>query len=253
MVGTSQRSAVWHLSRQRARVPDARPPRRNARLDRPTDGPRPPDAADDARSRGRPPPPPATDARPSATMRRRSLWSPSSPASAAWPAATSIRRTLMMIYLLVVVIAAARFGRGPSLLAATLSVLAFDFFFYRLPSRSWWGEARPDLPDHAGGQPPHQRPVPPREDRGAAQLAAVGGLARSAHAARRDHRRRDVAARRRGAALRGRARRAADVDRRRCAAARARAVATCCSSPASRPASSRHASGFPPRSSSAPR
>ena len=36
---------------------------------------------------------------------------------------------LMMIYLLVVVIAAARFGRGPSLLAATLSVLAFDFFF----------------------------------------------------------------------------------------------------------------------------
>src|SRR6185369_7980363 len=36
---------------------------------------------------------------------------------------------LVMLYLLVVVIAAARFGRGPSLLAATLSVLAFDFFF----------------------------------------------------------------------------------------------------------------------------
>src|SRR5262249_47747472 len=32
-------------------------------------------------------------------------------------------------YLLVVVIAAARFGRGPSFVAASLSVLAFDFFF----------------------------------------------------------------------------------------------------------------------------
>jgi two-component system sensor histidine kinase KdpD len=38
-------------------------------------------------------------------------------------------RDLVMLYLLVVVIAAARFGRGPSFLAATLSVLAFDFFF----------------------------------------------------------------------------------------------------------------------------
>jgi len=36
---------------------------------------------------------------------------------------------LVLLYLLVVVIAAARFGRGPSLLAATLAVLAFDFFF----------------------------------------------------------------------------------------------------------------------------
>lgn len=36
---------------------------------------------------------------------------------------------LVLLYLLVVVIAAARFGRGPSFLAATLSVLAFDFFF----------------------------------------------------------------------------------------------------------------------------
>src|SRR5215468_10807554 len=36
---------------------------------------------------------------------------------------------LVLIYLLVVVIAAARFGRGPSLLATALSVLAFDFFF----------------------------------------------------------------------------------------------------------------------------
>jgi K+-sensing histidine kinase KdpD len=36
---------------------------------------------------------------------------------------------LDMLYLLVVVIAAARFGRGPSLFAATLSVLSFDFFF----------------------------------------------------------------------------------------------------------------------------
>ena len=35
---------------------------------------------------------------------------------------------MVMLYLLVVVIAAARFGRGPSLAAATLSVLAFDFF-----------------------------------------------------------------------------------------------------------------------------
>jgi two-component system sensor histidine kinase KdpD len=36
---------------------------------------------------------------------------------------------LVMIYLLAVAIAAARFGRGPSLLAATLSILAVDFFF----------------------------------------------------------------------------------------------------------------------------
>jgi len=36
---------------------------------------------------------------------------------------------LVLLYLLAVVIAGARFGRGPSLLAATLSVLAFDFFF----------------------------------------------------------------------------------------------------------------------------
>lgn len=36
---------------------------------------------------------------------------------------------LVLFYLLVVVVAAARFGRGPSLVAATLSVLAFDFFF----------------------------------------------------------------------------------------------------------------------------
>ena len=36
---------------------------------------------------------------------------------------------LVLLYLLAVVIAAARFGRGPSLVAATVSVLAFDFFF----------------------------------------------------------------------------------------------------------------------------
>ena len=36
---------------------------------------------------------------------------------------------LVLLYLLVVVIAAVRFGRGPSLLAAAVSVLAFDFFF----------------------------------------------------------------------------------------------------------------------------
>jgi two-component system sensor histidine kinase KdpD len=36
---------------------------------------------------------------------------------------------LVMLYLLGVVIAAARFGRGPSLLAATLSIVVFDFFF----------------------------------------------------------------------------------------------------------------------------
>ncbi|MGA9347641.1 MAG: sensor histidine kinase KdpD [Anaerolineae bacterium] len=36
---------------------------------------------------------------------------------------------LVMIYLLVVVVAAIYLGRGPSLLAAILSVLAFDFFF----------------------------------------------------------------------------------------------------------------------------
>jgi len=36
---------------------------------------------------------------------------------------------LVMLYLLVVMVAAARFGRAPSLVAATLSILAFDFFF----------------------------------------------------------------------------------------------------------------------------
>jgi len=36
---------------------------------------------------------------------------------------------LVLLYLLAVVVGAARFGRGPSLVAATLSVLAFDFFF----------------------------------------------------------------------------------------------------------------------------
>jgi two-component system, OmpR family, sensor histidine kinase KdpD len=36
---------------------------------------------------------------------------------------------LVMLYLLAVALAAARFGRGPSVVAATLSILAFDFFF----------------------------------------------------------------------------------------------------------------------------
>ena len=36
---------------------------------------------------------------------------------------------LVLLYLLVVVVAASRLGRGPSLVAAALSVLAFDFFF----------------------------------------------------------------------------------------------------------------------------
>ena len=35
----------------------------------------------------------------------------------------------VMLYLLTIMIAASVFGRGPSLLAATLSVLAYDFFF----------------------------------------------------------------------------------------------------------------------------
>lgn len=35
----------------------------------------------------------------------------------------------VMLYLLVVVVAATRFGRGPALLASALSVLAYDFFF----------------------------------------------------------------------------------------------------------------------------
>jgi K+-sensing histidine kinase KdpD len=34
----------------------------------------------------------------------------------------------VMLYLVVVMVAAARFGRGPSLVAATLSIVAFDFF-----------------------------------------------------------------------------------------------------------------------------
>jgi len=47
-------------------------------------------------------------------------------------AATRLRGDLpdeAIVYLLAVVIAAARYGRWPSLLAAVLSVLAFDFFF----------------------------------------------------------------------------------------------------------------------------
>ena len=36
---------------------------------------------------------------------------------------------VVMLYLLSVVVAATRFGRGPALLASALSVLAFDFFF----------------------------------------------------------------------------------------------------------------------------
>lgn len=36
---------------------------------------------------------------------------------------------VVMLYLLVIVTVAARFGRGPSLLASALSVLAYDFFF----------------------------------------------------------------------------------------------------------------------------
>lgn len=36
---------------------------------------------------------------------------------------------VVMLYLLVVVVAATRFGRGPALLASALAVLAYDFFF----------------------------------------------------------------------------------------------------------------------------
>src|SRR5262245_25440569 len=36
---------------------------------------------------------------------------------------------LVLLFLLVVVVTASRLGRGPSLVAATVSVLAFDFFF----------------------------------------------------------------------------------------------------------------------------
>jgi len=36
---------------------------------------------------------------------------------------------LVMLYLLIIMIVAARFGRGPSILASALSVLAYDFFF----------------------------------------------------------------------------------------------------------------------------
>jgi K+-sensing histidine kinase KdpD len=36
---------------------------------------------------------------------------------------------IVMIYLAVIMLCAARFGRGPAVLAAALSVLAFDFFF----------------------------------------------------------------------------------------------------------------------------
>ena len=34
-----------------------------------------------------------------------------------------------MLYLLVIMVAAVRFGRGPSIFAAALSVAAYDFFF----------------------------------------------------------------------------------------------------------------------------
>src|SRR4029078_3276815 len=40
-----------------------------------------------------------------------------------------VEANLVMVYLAGVVIVATRFGRGPSILASILSVLAFDFFF----------------------------------------------------------------------------------------------------------------------------
>ncbi len=47
-----------------------------------------------------------------------------------WPLSVYLSATnLIMIYLLGVVAIAARFGRGPSILASLLSVAAFDFFF----------------------------------------------------------------------------------------------------------------------------
>ena len=48
----------------------------------------------------------------------------------AWPLAPYVApANLVMVYLIAVVLVAARFGRGPSILAAVLSVAAFDFFF----------------------------------------------------------------------------------------------------------------------------
>ena len=95
LLGTSQRGAVWHLLRGnvlRSLVREL--PRRHARLDRELTGRAGPMPAKTPAPRiRRPLALPATGARPSPTTRRRSGWSPSSPASAAWPAATSICRT----------------------------------------------------------------------------------------------------------------------------------------------------------------
>ena len=65
-------------------------------------------------------------------------WRPYAVSLAIWAAATAVSFTmfpdfqlsnLIMVYLLGVVLAAMTCGRGPSLLAAVASVLAFDFFF----------------------------------------------------------------------------------------------------------------------------
>ena len=78
--------------------------------------------------------PPRARERPAPRLRAREyIW------SAAWVAAATALASLargalaapdvVMVYLLTIMLSAVRFGRGPSVLAAALSVLAFDFFF----------------------------------------------------------------------------------------------------------------------------
>ncbi len=70
--------------------------------------------------------------------KRQASWRPYAASCGIWAAATAVSfavfpafqiSNLIMVYLLGVVVAAMTCGRGPSLLAAVASVLAFDFFF----------------------------------------------------------------------------------------------------------------------------
>jgi K+-sensing histidine kinase KdpD len=67
---------------------------------------------------------------------------------------------MVALYLLAITISARVYGRGPSLLAATLSVLAYDFFF--IPPVFIFAVTPPPAHRHIRGDvhggPHHQRP-----------------------------------------------------------------------------------------------
>ncbi len=90
---------------------------------------------------------------------------------------------LIMVYLLAIVAVAMRHGRGPSTLAAILSVAAFDFFFVPPYLTFAVSDTRVHhhVRGHAGGRPGHQRPDHPGPrpgGGGAASRAADGGPVR---------------------------------------------------------------------------